>query len=167
MNPNLKLVSEFKSLILFNNMKTILSIFLLITTISFSQNSNSYMATEIQNKLYEHFNSLGVTRLIGDSDCDCGIKSETIVIFTLNREDDNMIKTQDVDEYVLTDNISDDTPSKYVVYEIKYFKNNESKIQSIYIKVDIKRVKIRFNPFIFKHQVKYKVIVTYTYNIKH
>jgi hypothetical protein len=127
------------------------------------------MATNIRTELYEHFDSLGVTRLKGKSECDCEIECKSDLIFTLNREDNEILKIlkiTDIDNFLLTDYVSYDAPSEFVASELKEVKKWNVGFQSVYITIDIKRVKIRYNPFIFRHQVKYEIKVIYTFNIK-
>jgi WD40 repeat protein len=146
-------------------MKILITTFLLITTISFSQNSDSYLATGIQDGLYEHFDSLMVKQLKTKSDCDCSLETKSSIIFVLSKEYDKIISSSALDTIMLDEYVTYDLPDEYVNDEIKLLKKQGIKFKEVNIHVDIERVWIRFSPIRFKNRIKYRITVTYNFNI--
>ena len=138
---------------------------MLITTISFSQNSDSYLATGIQDGLYEHFDSLMVKQLKTKSDCDCSLETKSSIIFVLSKEYDKIISSSALDTIMLDEYVTYDLPDEYVNDEIKLLKKQGIKFKEVNIHVDIERVWIRFSPIRFKNRIKYRITVTYNFNI--
>ena len=138
---------------------------MLITTISFSQNSDSYLATGIQDGLYEHFDSLMVEKLETKSDCDCSLETESSVIFVLGKEYNKIINSCALDTFMLDEYVTYDLPDEYVNAEIKLLKKQGIKFKEVNVHVDIERVWIRFSPIRFKNRIKYRITVTYNFNI--
>jgi hypothetical protein len=160
-------------------MKSLILTFLLFTNVVFSQNSGSYLATKIYDGLYNHFNRSGVKCLDSlkfkllngvSPSCDCNLSVTADLIFTLEKEDVDILKKDTaktfIDQYMLNDFYYYELPEEYVLSEIKFFKKRKINFEYVCFKVDIKRINIRYNPFIRKKQIKYKVIVSYTYNLK-
>ena len=146
-------------------MKILITTFLLITTISFSQNSDSYLATGIQDGLYEHFDSLMVKQLKTKSDCDCSLETKSSIIFVLSKEYNKIISSSALDTIMLDEYVTYDLPDEYVNDEIKLLKKQGLKFKEVNIHVDIERVWIRFSPIRFKNRIKYRITVTYNFNI--
>ena len=138
---------------------------MLITTISFSQNSDSYLATGIQDGLYEHFDSLMVKQLKTKSDCDCSLETKSSIIFVLSKEYNKIISSSALDTIMLDEYVTYDLPDEYVNDEIKLLKKQGIKFKEVNIHVDIERVWIRFSPIRFKNRIKYRITVTYNFNI--
>ena len=138
---------------------------MLITTISFSQNSDSYLATGIQDGLYEHFDSLMVKQLKTKSDCDCSLETKSSIIFVLSKEYNKIISSSALDTIMLDEYVTYDLPDEYVNDEIKLLKKQGIKFKEVNIHVDIERVWIRFSPIRIKNRIKYRITVTYNFNI--
>jgi len=147
-----------------NTMKRLTLIFLLIANLAIGQNRDSYLATGMRDGLVEHFDSLGVIILPDASECDCGIESTSYVTFTLDRSDNHLHTGIGLDDAMLNDYPAYELPEELIVTEKVYLKRWSVVFTNVHIDVDIKRNWIRFNPFIMKYQVKYTIIVTYTYN---
>ena len=145
-------------------MKKLITLFLLITTISFSQNSDSYLATSIKDGLDNHFDSLMIKQLETKSDCDCSLETESSIIFVLGREYNKIINSCALDTFMLDEYVTYDLPDEYVKAEIKLLKKQGIKFKEVNIHVDIERVWIRFSPIRFKNRIKYRITVTYNFN---
>jgi len=141
-------------------MKKLIIIFSLITTNLFSQNKDSYLATVIQDDLYNYFDGLGTKQLYTKSDCDCEMYTETVMLFFVDKDDS---KSLDIDGICLNDAISDEDVIDYLDSYEKFLKERGVVFKDVNIDIDIKREYIRFNIFRFRYKVKYKVIVTYNF----
>lgn len=146
------------------NMKTLTLAFMLLTVATFAQNRDSYIATGITEGLYEHFDTLGITRLVGTSDCEFSIETSTNLIFTLDHQYIKILKSETPDDYFLNEWPAYDIPDEHVAGEIKNLNRRKIQFTDVNIQVDISRIRVRYNPFRMKKQIKYQIKVTYMYN---
>ena len=145
-------------------MKKLIIIFSLITTNLLSQNRDSYLATSIEDCLYNYFEGLGSKRLEVKSTCDCNLQTESIFSIFLDKVDNKFIKLNYIDTLLLNDYIADEDVDGIMLSYIKFLKKKSIVFKDVLINVDIKRSWIRFNIFRFRYKVKYLITVTYDYN---
>jgi hypothetical protein len=145
-------------------MKKLIIIFSLITTNLISQNSDSYLATSIEDRLYNYFEGLGSKRLEVKSTCDCDLQTESIFSIFLDKVDNKFIKLNYIDTLLLNDYIADEDVDDVMLSYIKFLKKKDITFKDVLINVDIKRSWIRFNIFRFRYKVKYLITITYDYN---
>ena len=145
-------------------MKKLIIIFSLITTNLLSQNRDSYLATSIEDCLYNYFEGLGSKRLEVKSTCDCNLQTESIFSIFLDKVDNKFIKLNYIDTLLLNDYIADENVDDVMLSYIKLLKKKDITFKDVLINVDIKRSWIRFNIFRFRYKVKYLITVTYDYN---
>jgi hypothetical protein len=150
-------------------MKLLTSILVLFTLVSVSQNSTSSLITNIHNEFDKHFNKVGI-KCVNDTTNDNYDKVEIItdLVFRLEKSDE-WIFTKDstkkfLDQYMLNEFYYDELPKEFVLSDIKFLKKAEIKFKSAcIIDIGIKRMWIRYNPFILNKQIKYRVTVTYVF----
>lgn len=155
-------------------MRLLTFILVLFTIFGFSQNSNSSLITGIYDELDKHYNKLGIKctddlryKVVTDT-CECQISTITDLVFNLNKSDE-WIFTKDstkkfLDEYMLNEFYYYELPKEFVLSEIKFLKRRGFKFQSVCVDIDIRRVWIRYNPFILNKQIKYRITVTYVFH---
>jgi hypothetical protein len=150
-------------------MKLLTSILVLFTLVSVSQNSTSSLITNIYGEFDKHFNKVGI-KCVNDTTDDNYDKFQTItdLVFRLEKSDE-WIFTKDstkkfLDQYMLNEFYYSELPKDFVLSDIKFFKKAEIKFKSAcIIDIGIKRMWIRYNPFILNKQIKYRVTVTYVF----
>lgn len=148
-------------------MKILTSILVLFTLLGVSQNSS--LITNIHNEFDKHFNKVGI-KCVNDTTNDNYDKIQTVtdLVFRLEKSDE-WIFTKDstkkfIDQYMLNEFYYDELPKEFVLSDIKFLKKAEIKFKSAcIIDISIKRMWIRYNPFILNKQIKYRVTVTYVF----
>jgi hypothetical protein len=148
-------------------MKILTSILVLFTLLGVSQNSS--LITNIHNEFDKHFNKVGI-KCVNDTTNDNYDKIQTVtdLVFRLEKSDE-WIFTKDstkkfIDQYMLNEFYYYELPKEFVLSDIKFLKKAEIKFKSAcIIDIDIKRMWIRYNPFILNKQIKYRVTVTYVF----
>jgi hypothetical protein len=150
-------------------MKLLTTILVLFTLVSVSQNSSSSLITNIYGEFDKHFNKVGI-KCVNDTTNDNYDKVEIItdLVFRLEKSDE-WIFTKDstkkfLDQYMLNEFYYSELPKEFVLSDIKFLKKAEIKFKSAcIIDIVIKRMWIRYNPFILNKQIKYRVTVTYVF----
>ena len=148
-------------------MKLLTSILVLFTLVGVSQNSS--LITNIYGEFDKHFNKVGI-KCVNDTTSDNYDKIQTVtdLVFILEKSDE-WIFTRDstkkfLDQYMLNEFYYSELPKDFVLSDIKFLKKAEIKFKSAcIIDISIKRMWIRYNPFIFSKLVKYRVTVTYVF----
>ena len=148
-------------------MKLLTSILVLFTLVGVSQNSS--LITNIYGEFDKHFNKVGI-KCVNDTTSDRYDKIQTVtdLVFILEKSDE-WIFTKDstkkfLDQYMLNEFYYSELPKDFVLSDIKFLKKAEIKFKSAcIIDISIKRMWIRYNPFIFSKLVKYRVTVTYVF----
>lgn len=154
-------------------MKVLISIFLFFTMSVISQNSDSDLVTGIYEEMDKHYSSLDVKcndnlryRVVNDT-CECQINTITDLVFNLEKDDEWIIKKDStkkfLDEYMLNEFFYYELPKEFTLSEIKFLKKLDIKFKSVCIDINIKRIKIRYNPIIMNKQVIYRITVTYLF----
>ena len=150
-------------------MKLLTTILVLFTLVSVSQNSSSSLITNIYGEFDKHFNKVGI-KCVNDTTNDNYDIVETLTDLVFRLEiSDEWIYTKDstkkfLDQYMLNEFYYSELPKEFVLSDIKFLKKAEIKFKSAcIIDIVIKRMWIRYNPFILNKQIKYRVTVTYVF----
>jgi hypothetical protein len=136
---------------------TIISLLLIISLFSFSQNRDSYFSYIVTESVYNYFDSLGIKRLDSFDTCDCGRSLEMKFWMTAKKKDayDSLLLNEYADE-VLIESITVD----YLKYLIKLGK---PEFEEVFIETNIIQRSNRFNIFRFKRKVRYKITLSVIY----